>query len=324
MNSPSRRTLTARTPEDLLAVVPLVLGFHPEQSLVMLTFSADRSSFHARVDLPAPGDEDELVDVLLSAAVGNDVDRVAFIFYTPEAARAFELAPVLVGAFAAERIRILDLIRTDGRRWFPLAGGPDHEGTAYDVSAHEFVAQGVFDGAVTHQSRLALAESLTGPADEVAQVESAIPAMLGRLPDLQQSAEARWVCDLLTAQVRDRTSVLAAADVARMVVALMDVDVRDVAWTHMTRANAAAHVEFWTGVVQRCPDDFLAAPATLLAFAAWLGGRGALAWCSLDRARAVDPDYRLAGLLATTLEGAVPPSVWHPMPVETHPLLNPA
>ena len=38
--------------EDLLAVVPVVLGFEPADSIVMLTLGA-RHTFHARVDLPA-------------------------------------------------------------------------------------------------------------------------------------------------------------------------------------------------------------------------------------------------------------------------------
>ena len=61
-------TLTARGPADLLAAVPVVLGFHPHDSLVMLTFGAERT-FHARVDLP-PADDldgvDEVVSVLLA------------------------------------------------------------------------------------------------------------------------------------------------------------------------------------------------------------------------------------------------------------------
>ena len=66
-------TLTARRPEDLLAAVPVVLGFRPCDSLVMLTFDAQRT-FHARVDLPPPGDVEaslpELADALLSPCLG--------------------------------------------------------------------------------------------------------------------------------------------------------------------------------------------------------------------------------------------------------------
>ena len=54
-------SLVARNPEDLLAMVPIVIGFAPSDSVVMLTFEAEHC-FHARVDLPARADEvDDLV-----------------------------------------------------------------------------------------------------------------------------------------------------------------------------------------------------------------------------------------------------------------------
>jgi hypothetical protein len=69
-------------------------------------------------------------------------------------------------------------------------------------------------------------------------------------------------------------------------------------------------VAFWTDVVRRTPEPLVPAPASLLAFAAWLAGHGALAWCALDRVFAVDPDYRMAAYLAQALEHALPPEVW--------------
>ena len=316
--------MTARTPEDLLAAVPLVLGFHPERSLVMLTFSADRSAFHARVDLPDPGDAAAVIDLLRDAATRSRVDRVAFVFYTDDPGEAFALAPPLVAGFAGEGIDVIDVLRCDGRRWFPLASGPEHKGTAYDVSAHPFAAQGVFQGVVTHPTRLALSESLVGPDDARARVEAAVPDALTRVPALQRAAEARWLRDLVHAQVADAASPLPDDEVARLVVALLDVELRDVAWSHMGQANARRHTRLWTDVVRRTPDDFLPPVATLLAFSAWLDGHGALAWCALDRVSKVDPDYPLAHLLSTILENAVPPSSWEPVPLEQHPLLNPA
>ena len=41
-----------RGPADLLALVPGLLGFHPEDSVVLLTVGDARQPFHARVDLP--------------------------------------------------------------------------------------------------------------------------------------------------------------------------------------------------------------------------------------------------------------------------------
>ena len=51
--APRATKLTTRTPEDVLAAVPVVLGFEPLDSVVMLTFGGGET-FHARVDLPPP------------------------------------------------------------------------------------------------------------------------------------------------------------------------------------------------------------------------------------------------------------------------------
>ena len=80
-------SLVASTPEDLLAMVPIVIGFAPSESVVMLTFEAEHC-FHARVDLPARVDDvDDLVAALLEPAQRNGVRRVVFVFYTDDPAR---------------------------------------------------------------------------------------------------------------------------------------------------------------------------------------------------------------------------------------------
>ncbi|MGA9745950.1 MAG: DUF4192 family protein, partial [Nocardioides sp.] len=66
-------SLVARCPEDLLAMVPIVIGFAPTDSVVMLTFGATHP-FHARVDLPeGPAEVEELVHALLEPAERNGV-----------------------------------------------------------------------------------------------------------------------------------------------------------------------------------------------------------------------------------------------------------
>src|SRR3954451_2754813 len=96
-------TLTARGPEDLLAAVPVVLGFRPEDSLVMLTFGATRS-FHARLDLPETADDEalaEIVDALLPPSRTHAVEHVAFVVYSADSVFASRLAATLVPAFVA-------------------------------------------------------------------------------------------------------------------------------------------------------------------------------------------------------------------------------
>jgi hypothetical protein len=228
-------------------------------------------------------------------------------------------------------------VRADGERWFWLAGSivptPDEDGggTPYDVAGHPFTLEAVVEGRVVHDSREALADSLvTSDPDEVEEVAAAMEAAVRRLqgaarhplgpPDPAAGrshlvAEGRWVQQRVRRFVMDGRR-LDAHEVGRLVVAVGAVDVRDVAWAEMTRARAGAHVDLWRDVVRRAPRNALAAPAALLAFAAWLSGDGALAWCAVDRSQEAEPGYGMASLVAQALAGAVPPSAWEPLAPE--------
>jgi Domain of unknown function (DUF4192) len=63
--------------------------------------------------------------------------------------------------------------------------------------------------------------------------------------------------------------------------------IRDDAWARMDPGHAAAHRRLWTDLVRRAQPGYVAAPASLLAVAAWQEGNGALANIALDRALAV-------------------------------------
>ena len=137
--------LTARGPEDLLAAVPVVLGFHPQESLVMLTFGAARS-FHARLDLPPPAADDAVaavIEVLLAPSRTHRVDHVAFVVYSGHVAVAARLAAALVPAFLAEGIGVVDVLRAHDGGWcsVPLrAGATEPPMAPYDDASHPFTA----------------------------------------------------------------------------------------------------------------------------------------------------------------------------------------
>lgn len=295
-------TLTARTPEDLLAVVRVVLGFEPADSIVMLTLGA-RHSCHARVDLPHhSGDLAEVADLLLRPAAGHGARSVVFVLFSDDDRRARRAAQVLRRRFERAGVTVLETLRVDDGRWHPLHGPPgrDSTGVPYDVSTHPFVAAAVLDGRVLHGSREALAATLDSRPDDVAAVERALP---------QPGASAPWVAQLVARHAEASTSPT-DAEAARLLLAVADPQVRDAAWAGIPRAAARGHVELWSSLVRRCPDDLLPHAAGVLAFAAWLAGDGALAWCAVDRGRAADPEHSLLGLVADLLEGAVPPSEW--------------
>ena len=316
--SEAPKTLRASHPEDLLAAVPLVLGFHPQDSVVMLTFGSPGQSFHARVDLPrTTGETQEVADVLLAAARRNEVPSVGFVYYTDDAEAARGAHAVLEAEFGVEAIAVKVVMRADGRRWYSPAddlGGP---GVPYDVASHPFSAQAVFEGAVTHASRTALAATLEPDPEAVESVRAVLPEVItdrvaGRVAGRQWGAEARWTHELVDRHLADGRAV-AADDLPRLLLALCDDGIRDSVASTMARPSARAHELLWTDVLRRSPDDVLAAPATLLALAGWLAGDGALAWCALDRAGLADRADGLPSLIAQVLEHAVPPSAWQPV-----------
>ncbi|WP_243061068.1 DUF4192 domain-containing protein [Nocardioides sp. SR21] len=300
-------TLTARTPEDVLAMVPVVLGFVPTASVAMLTFGAARP-FHARVDLPeVRGEIPEVVDSLLGPARGHRVRRVLFVVYSDDARLSATTARALLRAFTGCGIDVVDVLRADGARWYPAVGtrpGVPPWGVPYDLSAHPFLARAVVEGRVTYDSREELRATLARDRAAIARVVGALADLTAPGPD-----EELWVCELVQRHVRDGTSP-ADREVARLLRGMLETGVRDVAWGTITRDSAREQVRFWSDVVRRGPTPMLAAPAALLAFAAWQAGHGALAWCALDRCAEADEDYPLAGLVEEALRRAVPPDAW--------------
>lgn len=328
------------SPSDLLALVPTALGFHPDGSLVLVAIGGDVGDMHARVDLPGDDEDalDEVMESVLIAVTRARARLVAVIVYTEEELLAEEVVDALLDRLEEAEVEVLWAIRADGERWYSLdwasACTPD-EGVPYDVSSHPITAQAVLEGRVTFESRRDLEDSLVGTdLDAVEAVMQAAEEAMRRFKvaahdsfgaDCPDGAKAYLMTEGYWVRQRVRRFIetgepLDHEEVGRLVVGTLSIDVRDVAWAEMTRADARAHVELWRDVVRRTPPDLLAAPAALLAFAGWLAGDGALAWCAVERCQQVDPDYSMAALVAQALAAAVHPSTWQQIPPTDLPL----
>lgn len=296
----------ARTPEDVLATVPLVLGFEPEDSLVLLTFGADQP-FHARVDLPREPEHVRAVcDSLVWPSLQHRVARVLLVAYTPRTAWGGEVLRAVSACFEGQGVEVVACLRADAGRWWPV--GPersvveDGPGTPYDAAGHRFRARSVLEGRVTLPDRAAVAASVAARPDGpdpalVAALRVAAPpdpaaleALLDVLLDSGDRPDDEQVAELLLAAALGRH--------------------RDRVARRLGRDTARAHVALWSEVVRRAPDSHVADAAGVLALAAWVAGDGALAWCAVDRARAREPEHVLSALVAGLLEAAVPPDEW--------------
>ena len=102
------------------------------------------------------------------------------------------------------------------------------------------------------------------------------------------------------------------AEAARLLRAVgSDVEARDAAWAGLRaprrpRPRRALDRPAAAGARRaRAP-----ARPPLLGLLAWLAGNGALAWCAVDRAVALEPGHSLARLVGDLLTAAVPPTDW--------------
>ena len=179
-------------------------------------------------------------------------------------------------------------------------------GLRTDAARETVAAATVLSGrAQPAASRESLAESLVGDREPVAAL---LPETRAAARENTAKVEGRWALGRMQRFHRDGIR-LSDADAARLLVAVESTPTRDRLWLDMNRGNAGSHVALWTDMTKRAPDEVRAAPASLLGFASWLSGHGALAWCALDQVPK-DKPYALANLVAAAVQSGMHPREW--------------
>ncbi|TGN65147.1 DUF4192 domain-containing protein [Nocardioides eburneiflavus] len=297
--------LVVQSPDELLAAVPHVLGFKPEESIVLVPFRPGLPI--SRVDLPRTAANREEVWDALSGPYGRHAwpgARLAIVCIT-EDRRSAELASQHLSN-RLQDVGITTDIRlwSDGERWREFNTG--HTGLQTPSTAERIAAVTVLSGAAQPAaSRESLAVSMVGDREPIAQL---LPAARAAAADSTPAGEREWALDRLE-QFHADGNRLSDVDGARMLAALETISTRDALWEDMSRENSTSHMAIWTDLTRRGPDEVRAAPASLLGFASWLHGDGAKAWCALDQVPA-DRPYSMAAIVASALQNGLHPKEW--------------
>lgn len=297
--------LVIRTPDELLAAVPHLLGFKPEESLVLVPFGPGLPT--VRVDLPTSAEGRDGVWEALRGPIGQHARpgaQVGIICVTKDQ-RSAELASQHL-ATRLESIGITARIRlcSDGARWKEFNTGST--GLQTQATTERVAAKTVLAGvAQPASSRASLAASLVGDREPIAQL---IPAARVAAAASSPAVERDWALDRLERFHVDGNR-LSDVDGARMLVALKTISTRDALWMDMTKDNYASHAAMWSDLTRRAPDEVRAAPASLLGFASWQCGDGAKAWSALEQVPADQP-YSLANLIGAALQAGIHPREW--------------
>jgi hypothetical protein len=319
--------LTVRSPVDLLAAVPYLLGFHPTDSVVVVAMRDKRIIFAARGDLPQPTASRAACTAAaehLATVVGRQGAQAATVLgYGPDD-RVTPVVTAVTAALGTRGLAVMEELRVaESRYWSYRCESPDccpPEGTPYDVTTSALAAAAAYAGQVALPDRAALVRQVA-PIGGLTR-ESMRQATLradDRLADLLEGAPPADLLGIKVVRAAGEAAVREAMDrhraeasltddeVAWLSLLLLHVPVRDYAWERVTDEDW--QLALWTDVLRRAEPELVPAPASLLAFAAWRSGQGALASVALERALRADPAYSMALLLEQAIQTGAGPSL---------------
>jgi hypothetical protein len=216
---------------------------------------------------------------------------------------------------------------TDDRCFCALGDGciPD-EGMPVEAGSSRVAAEATYHGLAALPDRAAVARRVepVGALQAIAMAQ-AVDRAETRLAELV--AAATPLSDPRAGRVLHRAGLLAvdeALDCARagrtldddglawLTLLLESLAVRDHAWESTDHEDW--QLRFWLDATRRAHPDLVAAPASLLAFAAWRAGEGPLASVALDRALGSNPHYGLALLIRDAIQRGIGPEAIGPWP----------
>lgn len=294
--------LILRGPQDLVAAVPYLLGFHPSDSLVAVGSGGPHVSCALRFDLPLGEEAAHHLAVLLEH---HGFPRAMLAGYGPAelVTPAIELAKAALGAAS---IDLVEAVRITGERyWSYLCSDPSccpAEGVR--LTTTPLAAQAVVDGLVALPCRSSLAATISpvsGPIQELMLLET-------DLAETQISDRITTGLSLVRRLMAPDAALPSPREIARLGVTLTSLRVRDEAWVRTDPESPARHLALWRHILRRTAPAYIPAPACLFAYTAYISGDGGLANLALDVCDAVRPGYSMSDLLRQAMISGLHPS----------------
>jgi hypothetical protein len=296
-------------PTDLLTTVPLLLGFHPDHSLVVVGLLNGELQCTFRVDLPGSADHMEHLRDLTGQLSLNECDGSVVIVYgeaeIAEAAAKWSATRLHAAGFAP-----IDLLRVAEGRWFSLTCGgaccPPEGLPLPETSAAS--CEVAVAGGYAEADRSAIAALLApAPVGRRAAVARAVTAALVEDAELDWAAQRNLDLQAID-QWMDAKSLPEPEAIAAVGLALGDLDIRDYALRRINSGRFEGNrLDLWIWVTRHLEDDLVAPAATVAGFAAYRFGNGVLALEAFELALKASPHYRLAQMLMAALQAGIPP-----------------
>ena len=241
-------TIHLSGPADVLAVLPYQLGFHPQDSLVVVSLHGTRMGLVQRIDLPPPAHVGDAVAAMMAPLRQDNPRSVLLIGFEEGASECRAILDEMARACRSDGVDVTDRIVVRGGRWFapychrsccPPEGLPLPVPSEVPAIA-EFVGREIcpLPDRSSLADRLESSSPMTGGAlsavaDEwLALRMEASDAGDDDLDECRVTELDVWARVLCAADDAEPIQALPSQDLAMLAVSLTDVDLRDalIAW----------------------------------------------------------------------------------------------
>ena len=328
---------TLTSPHDLIAAIPFLIGYHPTNSLVLVSLKDDLVGMAMRVDYPSLASiekSQEPYELLVQHVVREGAQSALVVAYVPDDRSDGEeilnaIATTLVRADVALRESLLivegryrSLLCSDVH-CCPPEGNPVEEITQSRVAVEQ-VAQGILMPLDNVETLVESLSSLPLALDPgfIERVNEFSVAIDSQTLHADQKDGAIAVIDLMSRFIAGSVGHNIGADQelsARVIGRLSDIQVRDFALGSHDANTLDTYAVMWRYLMRIAPRGFIAPLASLLAAVSYESGAGALAQHCIDRALADDKKYSLAALLRRVFSAGWPPESFATLRAELHP-----
>ena len=320
---------TLTSPHDLIAAIPFLIGYHPVDSLVVVSIKENCIGMAMRVDYPIDLPT-AAYDLLASHLQHEGSTGALLVAYVPSGRSDGE-------AVLSDLAAALDRIDLKVEESLLIQDGRYRSTMCLDMQCCPPNGR---DVPAIDSSRIAMEHVVAGRAMPFANLE----ALTESISALVIADDEKWLArvtkfavpekseDLTKLQRDGATAVIDLAGefalgrggddlelIARVIGRLSDIQVRDFALGTHTEEDIDNFFLMWRHLMRMAPAGYVAPIASLFAALAYESGDGALAHRALDRALADINGYSLALLLRRVFTAGWPPESFAAMRRELHP-----
>ena len=314
MSDPEIPRLYLDSAADIAQLAPYLIGFTPEESLVIVVMEDSQVQVTARADLAdmlPPGAAEDLLDRIWARFPNTDAFLIA---YTHDTDAGWALLDRCADHLPDGVLRQNMLVNQD--TWHLPDGTHGRLDPSGRVSA-EAAAHGM--KLLSDRAEL---EARFASAPDSPKLDTAIRAALDEQPRYRTlTALLDHAHDLLHRNLVSRAPFAArtpskpvsVADAVQLTQLVQNQHARDFVLASITKATAPRHLALWSEVLNRIPSRFAEVPAAIAGIAAWVSGDGAAANIALARSQATTTGPRPSGpadMLDAILDQVLPPSAW--------------